>query len=112
MQIGRRKKVLTERASELFDLSHPVDVEKLTDPLYREIGRLKMDGEELKKGEELNVAEQCELMAPSDSVTSVRRQCQLLALNRSMYDTSPESVWKIPHFLKFDRSSSSPLLAP
>ena len=48
-QIARWKKTLTERASELFDNSKPVDVEKLTDPLYKEIGRLKMDIEWLKK---------------------------------------------------------------
>ena len=42
-QINRWKKTLIERASELFDSSKPVDTEKITDPLYREIGRLKMD---------------------------------------------------------------------
>lgn len=48
-QINRWKKTLTERASELFDNSKPVDIEKITDPLYKEIGRLKMDIEWLKK---------------------------------------------------------------
>ena len=48
-QINRWKKTLTERASELFDSSKAVDIEKITDPLYREIGRLKMDIEWLKK---------------------------------------------------------------
>lgn len=48
-QINRWKKVLMEKASELFDGSKPVDIEKLTDPLYKEIGRLKMDIEWLKK---------------------------------------------------------------
>jgi putative transposase len=48
-QINRWKKTLTERASELFDNSKTVDIEKVTDPLYREIGRLKMDIEWLKK---------------------------------------------------------------
>jgi len=48
-QIARWKKTLTERASELFDNRKPVDIEKLTDPLYKEIGRLKMDIEWLKK---------------------------------------------------------------
>ena len=40
---------MMERASELFDNSKPVDIEKVTDPLYKEIGRLKMDIEWLKK---------------------------------------------------------------
>ena len=48
-QINRWKKTLTERAVELFDTSKALDPEKLTDPLYREIGRLKMDIEWLKK---------------------------------------------------------------
>jgi putative transposase len=48
-QINRWKKTLTERASELFNSSKAVDIEKITDPLYREIGRLKMDIEWLKK---------------------------------------------------------------
>ena len=38
-----------ERAVELFDTSKAMDPEKLADPLYREIGRLKMDIEWLKK---------------------------------------------------------------
>ena len=48
-QINRWKKTLTDRATELFDSSRAVDIEKLTDPLYKEIGRLKMDIEWLKK---------------------------------------------------------------
>ena len=48
-QINRWKRTLTERASELFDTSKSLDAEKLTDPLYKEIGRLKMDIEWLKK---------------------------------------------------------------
>ena len=49
MQISRWKKVLVDRAVELFETSKPVDIEKITDPLYKEIGRLKMDLEWLKK---------------------------------------------------------------
>ena len=49
VQINRWKKTLTERAVELFDTNKTLDPEKLTDPLYREIGRLKMDIEWLKK---------------------------------------------------------------
>ena len=48
-QINRWKKTSTDRASELFDSGRAVDIEKLTDPLYKEIGRLKMDIEWLKK---------------------------------------------------------------
>ena len=49
MQISRWKKVLIDRAVELFETTRPVDIEKITDPLYKEIGRLKMDVEWLKK---------------------------------------------------------------
>ena len=49
MQISRWKQVLIDRAVELFETSKPVDIEKITDPLYKEIGRLKMDVEWLKK---------------------------------------------------------------
>ena len=42
MQTGRWKKTLSDRASELFETGSSVDVEKITDPLYKEIGRLKM----------------------------------------------------------------------
>lgn len=48
-QINRWKKILMDRASELFDNRKPLDIEKITDPLYKEIGRLKMDIEWLKK---------------------------------------------------------------
>lgn len=49
MQIGRWKKTLSDRASELFETGSSMDLEKITDPLYKEIGRLKMDIEWLKK---------------------------------------------------------------
>ena len=52
MQIGRWKKTLSDRASELFETGSSMDLEKITDPLYKEIGRLKMDIEWLKKNME------------------------------------------------------------
>lgn len=86
MQIGRWKKTLLERAGELFESKSPLDIEKVTDPLYKEIGRLKMDVEWLKKnGEELNAAERRSFIDPSDPEFSLRRQCSLLGLSRSGY---------------------------
>ena len=38
-----------DRATELFEAGSSIDLEKITDPLYKEIGRLKMDIEWLKK---------------------------------------------------------------
>ena len=66
-----------------------MDIEKLTDPLYREIGRLKMDIEWLKKNdEELSVCQKRGLIDPSDMGMSLRRQCELLGLSRSGYYAS------------------------
>ena len=36
MQIGRWKKTLSDRASELFETGSSMDLEKITDPLYNE----------------------------------------------------------------------------
>jgi len=41
MQIGRWKKPLSDRAAELFETRSSMDLEKITDPLYKEIERLK-----------------------------------------------------------------------
>lgn len=49
MQIRRWKKTLSDRAAELFETGRYMDMEKITDPLYKEIGRLKMDIGWLKK---------------------------------------------------------------
>ena len=38
-----------DRATELFETWSSIDLEKITDPLYKGIGRLKMDIEWLKK---------------------------------------------------------------
>ena len=43
------KKMPCDRATELFETGSSIDLEKITDPLYKEIGRLKMDIEWLKK---------------------------------------------------------------
>ena len=49
MQIGRWKKTLNDRAAELFETGSAMDLEKITDPLNKEIGCLKMDIEWLEK---------------------------------------------------------------
>ena len=48
-----------------------MNLEKITDPLYKEIGRLKMDIEWLKKNEEeLSVAERRSFIDPCDTEMS------------------------------------------
>ena len=46
---GTWKKMPCDRATELFETWSSIDLEKITDPLYKGIGRLKMDIEWLKK---------------------------------------------------------------
>ena len=71
MQTGRWKKTLSYRASELFETGSSMNLEKITDPLYKEIGRLKMDIEWLKKNEEeLSVAERRSFIDPCDTEMS------------------------------------------
>lgn len=51
-QISDWKKVVTERASELFDSTAPSaapDIESITAPLYQQIGQLKVEMDFLKK---------------------------------------------------------------
>ena len=51
-QIGQWKKHLTEHAPEVFERGRPgavTDAERLTGPLYQEIGRLKMELDFLQK---------------------------------------------------------------
>jgi transposase-like protein len=51
-QISDWKKVITDRATELFDSRAPapeVDMEAITAPLYQQIGQLKVEMDFLKK---------------------------------------------------------------
>lgn len=51
-QISEWKKVLTDRANELFETNAPMpepDIEAITAPLYQQIGQLKVEMDFLKK---------------------------------------------------------------
>jgi transposase-like protein len=51
-QISDWKKVVTERATELFESTAPAaepDIESITAPLYQQIGQLKVEMDFLKK---------------------------------------------------------------
>ena len=53
--------------------------------LFEQIGRLKMDGEWLKKKLTGSVEDKRALVDPSHPDLSIRRQCALLGLNRASY---------------------------
>ncbi|MGB4872301.1 MAG: IS3 family transposase [Candidatus Promineifilaceae bacterium] len=59
--------------------------------LYEQIGRLKMEVEWLKKKLLTDVAEKRLLVEPGHPELSIRRQCELLGLNRSSYYYEPTS---------------------
>lgn len=62
--------------------------------LYEQIGRLKMELEWLKKKLLETAAARCAMIEPNHEQLSVRRQCELLGLNRASYYYRPatESV--------------------
>ena len=58
--------------------------EKIIDELYRQIGQLKVENEWLKKKlDRLSVDEKRRLIESDNKELSVRRQCDLLSINRS-----------------------------
>lgn len=67
--------------------------EKVTDELYRQIGQLKVENEWLKKNlERLGVKEKRGLIEPDNEEISVRRQCELIGLNRSNVYYEPVGI--------------------
>ncbi len=80
------KKQLLQNAESLF--GHPArvasaDVEARQAELFEQIGRLKMELEWLKKSQHLSFEQLRMCIDENDSQLSVRRQCELLGLNRS-----------------------------
>jgi putative transposase len=62
---------------------------KAESELYEQIGRLKMELEWLKKKLPASVAERRAMIEAGHSVLSIRRQCELLGLNRASYYYTP-----------------------
>lgn len=84
VQISQWKRQLLKQVPELFGRTVPdIDPEELTAPLYQEIGRLKMELDWLKKNLGQSVDHLRTLVDSTHSDISVRRQCELLGLNRS-----------------------------
>jgi putative transposase len=86
VQVSQWKTKLIRGAAEVFgrSVSERLDSEEITAPLYQEIGRLKMELDCLKKNVGLSI-DQKRLAIPNYKAISIRRQCELLGLNRSSW---------------------------
>jgi putative transposase len=90
VQIGQWKRQLLQGLPEVFQQKrNPVDIDALTAPLYQEIGRLKMELDWLKKNQVLTLEEKRACVEPNHPHLSIRRQCDLLDLNRSSFYSPP-----------------------
>ena len=94
-QISTWKKQLVTGAEQLFQpkRSKIMDEDKLTSPLYEEIGRLKVELDWLKKKSFEPIEQKRRWLDVKLKKMSIRRQCELLGLNRSSlyYQPKPES---------------------
>ena len=93
-QISTWKKQLLEGVSQLFETKQTkiIDEETLTSPLYEETGRLKVELDWLKKNLTIPVTLKKLWIEPEHNAISIRRQCELLELNRSTLYYQPEPV--------------------
>ena len=102
--ISSWKKQLLDTAPELFEdgrRKRKEDRETNENELYEQIGRLKMEVDWLKKKLTTFAKHKCKLIDPMHETISVRRQCELLDLNRSSYYFEP--VGDSPENLKLMR---------
>ena len=78
--------------------------ECLTEELYEQIGRLKMDLEWLKKSPDLPIERRRLLIDREEEKLSVRRQCELLGVGRSglYYCAAGENAEKVALMRKLD----------
>lgn len=92
-QITTWRKRALEGLSEIFKGKQEKvskENEKQVNELYRQIGQLKVENEWLKKNLHcLSVKEKRRLIEPGHRELSIRRQCDLLVLNRSNYYYEP-----------------------
>lgn len=93
-QISTWKKCLVEGSVQLFESgqSKAIDETALTSPLYEEIGRLKVELDWLKKKLANPIELKRKWVEPAYEAISIRRQCELLGLNRSTLYYQPISV--------------------
>ncbi|MCD6340360.1 MAG: IS3 family transposase [Desulfurococcales archaeon] len=85
-QITRWKKQLLESLPDIFSRSRQKDRHKqdeLTEHLYQQIGRLKVELDWLKKNLDLTVEQKLRAVEPTHKQIPICRQCELLGLSRS-----------------------------
>jgi putative transposase len=86
MQIAKWRKAALEQLPELFVDGRSRkgrDGEANNDVLYEEIGRLKVELDWLKKKSACSIEELRPLVEPGHAEISLRRQCELLGVNRA-----------------------------
>lgn len=85
-QIVRWKRELLACAGEIFEKEsarQTQDAEARETELYRQIGQLKVELDWMKKNLALTSDDKRKLIEPGNPEISLRRQCELLGLNRS-----------------------------
>jgi putative transposase len=86
VQIGQWRKTALEQLAELFvdrQTRKRADHDAEKDALYEQIGRLKVELDWLKKKLVCSTEQRRDLVEPGHAEISVRRQCELLGVNRS-----------------------------
>lgn len=87
------KKQALESIPDAFSSSrnHPKEKEEeLKSELYQQIGQLKVELDALEKKLDYSVVYKRALIEPENEKIRVRRQCQLLGLNRSSFYHEPQ----------------------
>ena len=88
-QISDWKGQLLAHGAEVFGGRTPASPPNQEAELYEQIGRLKMELEWLKKKLPGAAAARCAMIEPQQETLSIRRQCELLDLNRATYYYTP-----------------------
>ncbi|MGC8638796.1 MAG: IS3 family transposase [Isosphaeraceae bacterium] len=92
VQISQWRKQLLDGIESLFRdgrRHEPDESQAIQAELYEQIGRLKMEVEWLKKKLPASADLKRSLIEPSDRHLRIRRQCELIGLNRSSYYLAP-----------------------
>jgi len=107
VQISQWKKQLLDGMETLFQngsATRQPDPEKIQAELYEQLGRLQMELAWVKKNLPREVDARRALIDFSNSQLSIRRQCELLGLNRSSfyYETAKETIENLQLMRRID----------
>ena len=98
-RVSKWKKRALEGLVELFSDGkerREKDQQQLIDELYRQIGKLKVELDWLKKNLDLSPEEKKMLIEPTNPDIPIYRQCQLLGVSRSSYYYKPAGESRKP----------------